>query len=212
MQYPYTQPMPRFQGYGQPPAAPAVIPGGVTDMPPEFAMPALGPIGQMTAAVVQELRNLFGISLDRNEETAWLTFDTTPVRVIATGTNVRAIMTVGQEADFVATGIVAQVVDTAAPPVLVATNITRFQIRDGSTNRELQRASMPMSFLALTTAGASAGARPFFLSKPRIFSRNSNVIWLFDNAAGGAADVDIDVAFFGYRIYDIDALNLTQTR
>lgn len=184
-------------GYG---AAPPAFVGGET----------LQGMRDMAVAINENIRQIFGVRLDRNEEFAWLTFDTTPVVAVAGATNVRGVMSVGQEADFVATGIVARAAESAASPPVSLENAFRYQIRDGSTNRELQRSSLPSTFLGLSVPTRPGGTSPFFLPKPRIFSRNSNVIWLFDNDQG--ADIDIDVAFFGYRIYDIDALDLTKPR
>jgi hypothetical protein len=209
---PYLQPSlassPAFSGFGQNANSGAMA----TAIESSAVMEGMR---RMAAAVIQEIRNIYGIRLDRNEEAAWLTFDTAPLVVGSPGTNVRGIMSVGQEADFVATGIVCQVTESpvAAPPVLIPGEALRFQIIDGSTNRQLQRSSMPLSFLSVTGGAAGenpAGSRPYFLSKPRIFSRNSNVIWLLDNNAG--VDAAVDIALFGYRIYDQDALDLTKAR
>jgi hypothetical protein len=179
--------------------------------PPEWAGdPLLGGLQMLAGSINENIRQLFGVRLDRNEEFAWLTFDTTPLTVVTGATNVRGIMTVGQESDFVAVGIVARAVDpTATPPVALA-EAFRYLIRDGSTNRELQRNNLPGSFLGLSTSARPAGTAPMFLPKPRIFSRNSNVIWLLDNNQG--INIAVDIAFFGYRIYDVDALDLTKTR
>lgn len=206
---PYLQMPPTLNGWGQP-AMPA-MPARPAPAPP-FAPgehPLLGGIRQLAAAVTQELAQLFGVRLDRNEETAWLTFQTTPAVIGAGAVANRQIMQVGQEADFVAVGACVFVSNGATPPI-VQPNALRFQIIDGSTNRQFMRATIPISFLSETLGGASAGSRPWFLPKPRIFSRNSNVIWLFDNV--NAAQVSVDVAFFGYRIYDQDALDLTKAR
>ena len=162
---------------------------------------------QQSAAIAQTIAQTFGVRLDRNEETAWLTFDTTPQVIPFPSTRLQLSMSVGQEADFVATGVVAQITDGATPPVLITPQGLRFQIVDGSTNRQLMRAAIPFGFLSVSETGTPAGARPWFLPKPRIFSRNSNVLWLIDNVQG--AQVELDVAFFGYRIYDQRALDLT---
>lgn len=176
----------------------------------QMVMPPMAGIDRLAASINENLRQLLGVRLDRNEETAWLTPDTTPTAMVAGATGQRMIFTVGQEADFVATGIVVQADDQASPPVLLQ-NAFRWAIRDGSTNRELQRADMPQGFLATSVAGfVAAGSQPFFLSKPRIFSRNSNVIVTLDNVQG--ANINVDWAFFGYRIYDVDALDLTKAR
>jgi hypothetical protein len=184
---------------------------GYGQAPPGFVQSeTLQGMRDMAVAINENIRQIFGVRLDRNEEFAWLTFDTTPLTAVAGSTNVRGVMSVGQEADFVATGIVCSADLQDTPPTLVASAF-RYQIRDGSTNRELQRSALPQGFLASSVPGFStAGSQPFFLPKPRIFSRNSNVIWLFDNTQG--ANINIDVAFFGYRIYDIDALDLTKPR
>jgi hypothetical protein len=162
---------------------------------------------RQTAAVAQTIAQTFGVRLDRNEETAWLTFDTTPLVLPFPAAQFQGIMSVGQEADFVGTGIVAQITDGATPPVLVVPQNVRFRIVDGSTNRQLMRATIPLGFVSTSETGAPAGSRPWFLPKPRIFSRNSNVLWLLDNVGG--AQVEVDVAIFGYRIYDQRALDLT---
>lgn len=228
MQYVMQHPAQGFQGYGQPVPVPAPQPV----MPqPAMLQPQYGQYGQpvqqqpppwipnplvaavlegqrrQTAAIVQTIAQTFGVRLDRNEETAWQTFDTTPVVVPFPATRFQAIMSVGQEADFVATGIVAQITDGATPPVLIVPQNLRFQIVDGSTNRQLMRSAIPLGFISVSETGTPAGARPWFLPKPRIFSRNSNVLWLFDNVGG--AQVEVDVALFGYRIYDQRALDLT---
>lgn len=201
---PYLQQPVRFGAAPAQNGAPAFVPDQMVGTVMEGMRRTAG-------AIIQELRNLYGIRLDRNEETAWLTFQTTPQLVTGGSANVRGIMQVGQEADFVATGCVVQVQTSppTTPPTLAPTGL-RYAIVDGSTNRQLQRSSMPIGFLATEQPGASAGSRPWFLPKPRIFSRNSNVIWLLDNVQG--ADVVADIAFFGYRIYDQDALDLTKSR
>lgn len=200
---PYLQPALRF---GQ---APAAAPPGF--VPSDVVGAVMDGMRRTAGAIIQELRNLYGIRLDRNEETAWLTFQTAPVLVTAGSAGVRGIMQVGQEADFVATGIVAQVQASPQtfPPTLAPTSM-RFSIVDGSTNRQFQRSPMPLGFLSVEQGGQSAGALPWFLPKPRIFSRNSNLIWLLDNV--DAADTLTDIALFGYRIYDEDALDLTKAR
>jgi hypothetical protein len=170
----------------------------------------MGAVQALAASINENIRQIFGVRLDRNEEFAWLVPDITPTPVVAGATGQRIIFTVGQESDFVATGIVASADDQATPPVLLQ-NAFRFQIRDGSTNRELQRNSLPQGFVSGSVAGfQNAGSAPFFLPKPRIFSRNSNVILTVDNEQG--VDINVDWAFFGYRIYDVDALDLTRTR
>lgn len=209
-------------GYGQAipapmavPAAPAqpmaYAPGPGQQAPAWMPNPLVAAVleGQrrQTAAIAQTISQTFGVRLDRNEETAWLTFDTTPAVIPFPATRFQVVQSVGQEADFVATGVVAQITDGATPPVLVTPQGLRFQIVDGSTNRQLMRAAIPMGFVSTSETGAPAGSRPWFLPKPRIFSRNSNVLWLFDNVQG--AQVEVDVAFFGYRIYDQRALDLT---
>lgn len=207
---------PMYAGYGQ---VPVSAPPRAVAPPPWVQDPTLQTVlfglRELGGGVTQELRQLFGVRLDRNEETAWLTFDTPPILVATTAVDVRGTMRVGQESDFVAVGIVAQIVDTAAaPPVLVDPHRIRFRIVDGSTNRQLISlgSTIPMSFISVSEVDAPAGQRPFFLPKPRIFSRNSNVDWFFTNNLAGSIDVRIDVAFFGYRVYDIDALDLTKAR
>ena len=205
---PYLAMPPMLRGWGQPPMAPPMMmPQQPQQIPPGAFM--VDGLRQIAAAVTQELSQLFGVRLDRNEETAWLVFQTTPVVIPTGAVGSRQIMQVGQEADFVAVGAVVQETNGGTPPVILP-NALRFQIVDGSTNRQLMRAAIPISFLSETVAGQSAGSLPWFLPKPRIFSRNSNVIWLFDNVQG--APVTLDVALFGYRIYDQDALDLTKSR
>lgn len=183
---------------------------GQNAAPPQHAVPLVPALQQLAGSINENIRQIFGIRLDRNEEFAFLTPDTTPTAVLAGATGQRIIFTVGQESDFVATGIVCSADLQDTPPTLV-TNAFRFQIRDGSTNRELQRSSLPQGFVAASVPGFStAGSQPFFLPKPRIFSRNSNVILIVDNVQG--ANINLDWSFFGYRIYDIDALDLTKAR
>lgn len=170
----------------------------------------LSGFSQMAGAINENIRQLFGVRLDRNEEFSWLNFDTTPFVLAAGATNVPATMTIGQEADFIATGVVAYVADSATPETPVP-NAIRFSIRDGSTGRFFQRQSNHISVLGETVAGASAGSRPWFLPKPRIFSRNSQVTWILTNLLGGTA-LNVDIAFVGYKIFDIDALDLTKVR
>ena len=196
-------------GYGQPqpmPTAPqrAAAPGF---MPDQMVGAILNGQRRQSAAMAQTIQQTFGVRLDRNEETAWLTFDTTPLVVPFPATRFQGTMSVGQEADFVATGVVAQITDGATPPVLIPGQGLRFQIVDGSTNRQLMRSAIPLGFVSTSEAGAPAGSRPWFLPKPRIFSRNSNVLVLLDNVQG--AQVELDWAWFGYRIYDQRALDLT---
>jgi hypothetical protein len=171
---------------------------------------SMGAVQALAASINENIRQLFGVRLDRNEEFAWLVPDVTPTAVVGGATGQRIVFTVGQESDFVATGIVAQADDQGTPPTLLQ-NAFRFQIRDGSTNRELQRNPLPQGFVSTSVPGfQAAGSAPFFLPKPRIFSRNSNVILTVDNVHG--ANINIDWAFFGYRIYDVDALDLTRSR
>lgn len=198
-----------YHGYGAPqPYAPPVAPQGAPGWIPNPQVQAiLDGQRRQSAAMAQTIAQTFGVRLDRNEETAWLTFDTTPAVIPFPATRFQVIQSVGQEADFVATGVVAQITDGATPPVLIDPQAIRFQIVDGSTNRQLMRAAIPLGFVSVSVAESAAGSRPWFLPKPRIFSRNSNVLWLFDNVQG--AQVEVDVAFFGYRIYDQRALDLT---
>jgi hypothetical protein len=211
-QNPYLVAPPMLHGYGQAPLqamAQAAPPPGWVQQQAGLQNMVMEQMRGLAGAVTQELAQLFGVRLDRNEETAWLTLENPPVLIASGAVNSRQIMSVGQEADFVAVGLLAHVTDNAAPPV-VTPNSLRLQLVDGSTNRQLMRAQIPVSFLSETVAGASAGSRPWFLPKPRIFSRNSNVIFLINNIAG--ADRRVDLAFFGYRIYDVGALDLTRSR
>lgn len=179
---------------------------------PMGASPAaaiLGGFQQMAGAINENIRQLFGVRLDRNEEFSWLTFDTTPFVLGALAVGAPAVMTVGQEADFIATAVVVYVA-TAAAPTVPTPNILRYEIRDGSTGRDFARQTLHISMLGETVAGASAGSRPLFLTKPRIFSRNSQVTWRLTNLTGTISNVDL--AFFGYKIFDVDALDLTKIR
>lgn len=203
---PYLQAPPMLGGYGQ---APMQVPPAFVQQQANLQQMVMDQMRGLAGAVTQELAQLFGMRLDRNEEAAWLTLETPPVLVLNGAVNNRQIMSVGQEADFVAVGLLVHVTDNAAPPV-VTPNSIRLQLIDGSTNRQLMRAQIPVSFLSETVAGASAGSRPWFLPKPRIFSRNSNVIFLINNIA--VADRRVDLSFFGYRIYDVGALDLTRAR
>jgi hypothetical protein len=164
---------------------------------------------RMAGSINENIRQLFGVRLDRNEEFSWLVFDTTPAALAGSVTDSPFTMTVGQEADFVATAVVAYVATTAAPTTPTP-NILRFSIRDGSTGRDFSRQSLHISFLGETVGGASAGSRPLFLTKPRIFSRNSQVTWRLTNLT--ATPSNVDIAFFGYKVFDVDALDLTKIR
>ncbi|MDP3910550.1 MAG: hypothetical protein Q8Q14_09155 [Gemmatimonadales bacterium] len=201
---------PQHYGYGQPPAPPMAA--RMQAPPPAWVPdPMVGAVlegmRRQTAAVAQIIVQTFGVRFDRNEETAWLTFGITPAVIPFPATRFQVVQSIGQEADFVATGAVAQITDGATPPVLIPGQGLRFQIVDGSTNRQLMRAALPLGFISVSDTDHPAGSRPWFLPKPRIFSRNSNVLWLFDNVQG--VEVEVDVAFFGYRIYDARALDLT---
>jgi len=207
--YPQAQTGAGFQPYMIPPGYGA--PQGVSNGAPGFVSdPMLQQILQNqnrnSAALAQQRAQVFGVRLDRNEETAWLTFDTVPVALGIGANSQRAVMSVGQEADFVATGLLVQVTDGATPPVMIPNGL-RLLITDGSTGRQLMRNPIPANFLSVAQAAGSAGARPWFLPKPRIFSRNSNVIFELTNVQGAA--IEVDCAWFGYRIYDARALDLT---
>lgn len=163
----------------------------------------------LSVSITNELNELLGVNLDRDEEFFYLDFATTPLLVAAGAVDVQGTMTVGTEGDFVAVAIMAQAQDTATPPALLENSI-RFTIRDGGTGRDLVRTKQPLGFAGQGVTGRPASASPLFLPKPRFFGRTTQVFVRFDNL--DAIDADVDFVFFGYRIFDANQLDLTRAR
>ena len=90
----------------------------------------------LSASITNEMNELLGVNLDRDEEFFYLDFAATPLRVAAAAVDVQGTMTVGTEGDFVAVAVMAQAATVATPPVLTDNGI-RFSIRDGGTGRRL---------------------------------------------------------------------------
>jgi len=164
----------------------------------------------MSVSITNEMNELMGVDLSRDEEFFYLDAGTTPTRVLAGATDTLATYTVGTEGDFVAVAIMAQAQTTAAPPVHTE-NTIRFNIRDGGTGRDLLRTKQPLGFAGQGVTGRPASASPLFLPKPRFFGRTTQVFVRYDNLDGGA-DQDVDLVFFGYRIFDANQLDLTRAR
>lgn len=163
----------------------------------------------ISTSITNEMNELLGVNLDRDEEFFYLDFATTPLRVATAATDVQGTMTVGTEGDFVAVAVMAQAQTVATPPALVENGI-RFSIRDGGTGRDLVRTKQPLGFAGAGVTGRPASASPLFLPKPRFFGRTTQVFVRFDNVQG--ADLDVDFVFFGYRIFDANQLDLTRAR
>lgn len=163
----------------------------------------------LSTSITNEMNELLGVNLDRDEEFFYLDFATTPLRVTGAATDVQGTMTVGTEGDFVAVAVMSQAATVATPPVPVENGI-RFSIRDGGTGRDLVRTKQPLGFAGQGVVGRPASASPLFLPKPRFFGRTTQVFVRFDNVQG--ADLDVDFVFFGYRIFDANQLDLTRAR
>lgn len=205
--------VPAANGAGMQLVRPPAAPGPQqTVMAPAWVAAMLGGFQELAAQINENIRQLFGTRLDRNEEFAFLPLIDPPLAVAAGAVNIRGTCTVGQEADYVAVAIMAMAnADPAPTPPVPMPHAFRFHIIDGSTGRELQSEALPAAFIGAAAAGVSApGQLPLFLPKPRIFSRNSQVFIDFDNTQG--VNILIDWTFLGYRIYDVDSLDLTQVR
>ena len=163
----------------------------------------------MSVSITNEMNELLGVNLDRDEEVFYLDAAVSPTRVLGAAVDTLSTFTVGTEGDFVAVAIMAQAATVATPPVPVENGI-RFTIRDGGTGRDLLRTKQPLGFAGQGVVGRPASASPLFLPKPRFFGRTTQVFVRFDNVQG--ADLDVDFVFFGYRIFDANQLDLTRAR
>jgi len=163
----------------------------------------------MSGTILNQLTELFGVNLNRDEEFFYLDFQTTPLRVLNGAIDTVGTMTVGTEGDFVAVALMMQAASVATPPV-IQPNAIRFSIRDGGTGREFMRNKQPGTFGGQGLAVYPASAAAIFLPKPRFFARTTQVFFRFDNVNG--ADVDVDCVFMGYRIFDANQLDLTRAR
>jgi hypothetical protein len=163
----------------------------------------------MSVSITNEMNELFGTNLDRDEELFWFDAAVSPTRVLAGAIDTQATFTVGTEGDFVAVACMAQAATTATPPVPVENGI-RFSVRDGGTGRDLTRTKQPLGFAGQGVVGRPASASPLFFPKPRFFGRTTQVFVRFDNVQG--ADLDVDFLFWGYRIFDSNQLDLTRAR
>jgi hypothetical protein len=163
----------------------------------------------LSVSITNEMNELLGVNLDRDEELFYLDFAAVPLAVVAGAVDTVGTMTVGTEGDFVATALMMQATDQATPPAL-RQNAVRFTIRDGGTGRDLMNNKQPIGFGGEGVIGRPASASPLFLPKPRFFGRTTQVFFRFDST--DAVDVDVDAVFFGYRIFDANQLDLTRAR
>lgn len=163
----------------------------------------------VAGSIGNQLNELFGVNLNRDEEFFYLDFAATPLRVVAGAVDTVGTMTVGTEGDFVAVALLTQAATVATPPVIQPNGI-RFNIRDGGTGRDFMRNKQPLTFGGQGLAVYPASAAAIFLPKPRFFARTTQVFFRFDNVQG--ADLDVDAAFLGYRIFDANQLDLTRAR
>lgn len=163
----------------------------------------------LSVSITNEMNELLGVNLDRDEEVFYLDFAAVPLRVTAGAVDTVGTMTVGTEGDFVATALMMQAATVAAPPVL-RQNAVRFAIRDGGTGRDLMNNKQPIGFGGEGVVGRPASASPLFLPKPRFFGRTTQVVFRFDSV--DSVDVDVDAVFFGYRVFDANQLDLTRAR
>lgn len=163
----------------------------------------------MAGSIVNALEELLGVNLDRDEEFFYLDAAVAPTRVVAAAADTLATYTVGTEGDFIAVAMLAQAATVATPPVIVPNSI-RVSLRDGGTGREFMRNTQPLTFLGQGVATYPAAAAALFLPKPRFFARTTQVFARFTSV--DAVDLDVDLAFFGYRIFDANQLDLTRAR
>ena len=163
----------------------------------------------MAGSIVNALEELLGVNLDRDEEFFYLDAAVSPTVVAAAAVDTLGTYTVGTEGDFVAVAMLAQAATVATPPVIVPNSI-RVTLRDGGTGREFMRNAQPLTFLGQGVATYPASAAALFLPKPRFFARTTQVFARFTSV--DVANLNVDLAFFGYRIFDANQLDLTRAR
>ena len=193
--------MDQYGGMGQAP-----VPQGA-----KFALSHIQMADRLASRIVTSLHNLFGYQYHQNQEFYIYTTTTSPISLAAAvGSTAQGTVEITQEADFVATKIISFARDATDPDAGANTEGTTgqpFEVRliDGSTDRQMMN-NFQHSLNVVGTA-----QRPGILPKARLFTRNSNITVEF-RSLGTPQITEIFFALWGYKIYDLAALDLTRRR
>jgi hypothetical protein len=149
------------------------------------------------------LTRVFGALAARNEEIYWYSIQVTLGNEI--GDDAVGSVNITQEADFVLSKLMATVKDGTTGVVDASPSI-EISLRDGSTDRDLQDNPMHVQNMFGT------GQRPAIAPKNRLFRRNSSIQATFQQLKAPTNDQVIELGFWGWKIFDEAALNLTTRR
>lgn len=193
-----------------------------------MADPIISGLDRVASRVVQSLHNLFGVQFSGNSEhyVYEATINGTAAQMnTAGGALFNAGIRVTQEADFVCLGAQASlrvsatgrvctitqsdptsVVTDAAASAMPDTPFTVL-ITDGSTDRQLSNEAVDwFAFYG------SSGSWQNKWGKPRLFQRNSLISLRIQMLKVFNAAADIRIGFYGFKIYNASALDLTSRR
>lgn len=160
-------------------------------------------IDRLANKIIGAFARIFGSLASRNEEIYWYRIQVTLGNTIGDGAT--DTVTITQEADFVATKIMQVTLDDTTG-VIDADPSWEATLKDGSTDRELMNEPVHVSDLAGTAQ------RPLIAPKNRLFRRNSAIKSTWSQLKAPANPQLISLFFFGYKIFDEAALNLTVRR
>jgi len=159
------------------------------------------------------LARIFGALASKDEDPYWFGIQSTNGAgfvnlAAAVGAQGAAVINVSQEADFVATRVLAISVVTATgvimPPQTVIGPSYSLVITDGGSDRQLMNVPIHNEVVEGT------GQRSTPLTKNRLFRRNSSINFALVNLQAIATQTWI--ALMGYKIYDEKSLDLVARR
>jgi hypothetical protein len=152
------------------------------------------------------LARIFGSLAAKDEEVFWFGLKSSAGNFVdltaAIGVTGIGTLRVSQEADFVATRVLAAAVNPVSGVPLTPSYTCK--IVDGGSDREIMNQEIHVD----TLAGTAQRSVPF--TKNRLFRRNSDVTFTFSNQQAVATRIFMLVQ--GYKIFDEAALDLVRRR
>lgn len=181
--------------------------------------PIIPAMDRLASRVVGALHRLFGFQYSKNNEFyIYEASVTTKSSNAAVGDTFTTSIRMTQEADFVCTRIQANA-RVASTGILIGTSHATggaagdmpdapftLKITDGSTDRQLMNTNVDAALFCGTLGGL-----PGVMPKPRLFARNSTLSFEF-GALKALTSIKLRVQLIGWKIYDVEALDLTSRR
>jgi len=170
----------------------------------------------MAREITRTLHQLFGFQFSTNAEHFVFRARVTTGATDTIGTNYNQQLQVTNDADFVCTRLnaLARRVDTGVVIGISSANTSAagdfpdapfdLQIIDGGKDRQLH--SNPVDTIA---AYGTYGGLPGIWGRPRLFARNTTITLQLTSLKLPTTAWRYELAFIGWKIYDLGALDLT---